>query len=78
MNHLTVHLALDPQNETNGCLQYVPGSHRWDRGDGVPLPVTDFNFKARVYWYLSFSPAFIQCTYYTCIGHGLYQVSVEP
>lgn len=29
MAHLTVHIALDDQTEENGCLQYVPGSHRW-------------------------------------------------
>ncbi|MCB9881073.1 MAG: phytanoyl-CoA dioxygenase family protein [Planctomycetes bacterium] len=27
--HVTVHIALDDADEDNGCLHYVPGSHRW-------------------------------------------------
>lgn len=45
MKHLTVHIALDDQSEENGALNYIPGSHRWTRDGGKPLPVTDFNFK---------------------------------
>ncbi|KAL5019597.1 hypothetical protein ScPMuIL_002489 [Solemya velum] len=44
MMHMTIHIALDEQTEDNGVIQYVPGSHRWNRNGG-PLPVTDFNFK---------------------------------
>lgn len=33
--HLTCWLALDDSTEENGCLQYVPGSHRWPL-----LPIT--------------------------------------
>lgn len=33
--HLTCWIALDDVTEENGCLQYVPGSHRWNL-----LPVT--------------------------------------
>lgn len=29
MNHLTCWIALDDADESNGCLHYVPGSHRW-------------------------------------------------
>lgn len=29
MNHLTCWIALDDADEENGCLQYIPGSHRW-------------------------------------------------
>lgn len=29
MNHLTCWVGLDDATEENGCLQYVPGSHRW-------------------------------------------------
>ncbi len=29
MNHLTCWIALDDADENNGCLYYVPGSHRW-------------------------------------------------
>jgi len=29
MNHLTCWIALDDADEQNGCLQYIPGSHRW-------------------------------------------------
>ena len=29
MNHLTCWIGLDNSAEDNGCLQYVPGSHRW-------------------------------------------------
>ncbi len=29
MNHLTCWIGLDDSAEDNGCLQYVPGSHRW-------------------------------------------------
>ena len=44
MQHLTVHVALEEQDEANGCIQYIPGSHAWTR-DGAPLPVLDFDFK---------------------------------
>ncbi|XP_050415070.2 phytanoyl-CoA dioxygenase domain-containing protein 1 [Patella vulgata] len=44
MKHLTVHIALDDQSAENGALHYIPGSHNWNR-NGLPLPVTDFNFK---------------------------------
>ncbi len=30
MEHLTCWIGLDDSNTENGCLQYVPGSHRWD------------------------------------------------
>ena len=30
MAHLTCWIALDDATKENGCLQYVPGSHRWD------------------------------------------------
>lgn len=30
MAHLTCWIALDDATRENGCLQYVPGSHRWD------------------------------------------------
>ena len=35
MQHLTCFIALDDCDEENGCLQYVPGSHRWPL-----LPIT--------------------------------------
>lgn len=35
MRHLTCWIALDDATADNGCLQYVPGSHRWDL-----LPIT--------------------------------------
>ncbi|MGO8744620.1 MAG: phytanoyl-CoA dioxygenase family protein [Thermoguttaceae bacterium] len=35
MAHLTCWIALDDASRDNGCLHYVPGSHRWDL-----LPVT--------------------------------------
>lgn len=35
MAHLTCWIALDDSTRENGCLQYVPGSHRWDL-----LPIT--------------------------------------
>lgn len=35
MQHLTCWIALDDATRDNGCLQYVPGSHRWDL-----LPIT--------------------------------------
>lgn len=35
MNHLTCWIALDDSTKDNGCLQYVPGSHRW-----TLLPIT--------------------------------------
>jgi hypothetical protein len=35
MAHLTCWIGLDDSTEENGCLQYVPGSHRWEL-----LPVT--------------------------------------
>ena len=35
MSHLTCWIALDDSTRNNGCLYYVPGSHRWDL-----LPIT--------------------------------------
>lgn len=35
MAHLTCWIALDDSTRENGCLQYIPGSHRWEL-----LPVT--------------------------------------
>jgi len=35
MTHLTCFIALDDTDEANGCLHYVPGSHRWPL-----LPIT--------------------------------------
>jgi len=35
MQHLTCWIGLDDATTENGCLQYVPGSHRWEL-----LPVT--------------------------------------
>jgi len=33
--HLTCWIGLDDANQENGCLQYIPGSHRWP-----DLPIT--------------------------------------
>ncbi len=35
MNHLTCWIGLDDSSAENGCLQYIPGSHRW-----TLLPIT--------------------------------------
>lgn len=35
LSHLTCWIALDDATEENGCVHYIPGSHRWDL-----LPVT--------------------------------------
>ena len=35
MAHLTCWIGLDPSTQENGCVHYVPGSHRWEL-----LPVT--------------------------------------
>jgi len=35
MQHLTCWIGLDDADESNGCLQYIPGSHHWDL-----LPIT--------------------------------------
>ena len=35
MAHLTCWTGLDPATKSNGCLQYIPGSHDWDL-----LPIT--------------------------------------
>jgi len=29
MNHLTCWIGLDDASEENGCMNYIPGSHRW-------------------------------------------------
>ncbi len=36
MNHLTCWIGLDDSTVENGCVQYIPSSHRWDL-----LPTTD-------------------------------------
>jgi ectoine hydroxylase-related dioxygenase (phytanoyl-CoA dioxygenase family) len=35
MNHLTCWIGLDDSTRDNGCLQYIPGSHKWEL-----LPIT--------------------------------------
>lgn len=35
MAHLTCWIALDEATRANGCMQYIPGSHRWEL-----LPIT--------------------------------------
>lgn len=35
MNHLTCWIGLDDATADNGCMQYIPGSHRWSL-----LPIT--------------------------------------
>jgi len=30
MNHVTSWIALEDADLSNGCVQYIPGSHRWD------------------------------------------------
>lgn len=35
MQHLTCWIGLDDSLRDNGCLQYLPGSHRWDL---LPMP----------------------------------------
>lgn len=35
MNHLTCWIALDDADRENGCLHYIPGSHRWSL---LPMP----------------------------------------
>lgn len=30
MAHLTCWIGLDDSNEENGCIRYIPGSHKWD------------------------------------------------
>jgi ectoine hydroxylase-related dioxygenase (phytanoyl-CoA dioxygenase family) len=35
MAHLTCWIGLDDARQDNGCLQYIPGSHRWEL-----LPIT--------------------------------------
>jgi ectoine hydroxylase-related dioxygenase (phytanoyl-CoA dioxygenase family) len=35
MSHLTCWIGLDDASKDNGCLQYIPGSHRWNL-----LPIT--------------------------------------
>ena len=35
--HITVHLALDDADVDNGCIHYVPGSHRWPVLPQVPF-----------------------------------------
>jgi ectoine hydroxylase-related dioxygenase (phytanoyl-CoA dioxygenase family) len=39
--HLTCWCALDDVNEENGCVQYIPGSHKWGL---LPKPVIAGNF----------------------------------
>ena len=32
---ITAWTALDPTTVQNGCMQYLPGSHHWGRGNGL-------------------------------------------
>jgi len=40
MAHLTIHVALDDQTVSNGCLHYIPTSHKWSL-----LPITSRHFN---------------------------------
>jgi len=42
MNHLTCWVSLDDADQGNGCLWYVPGSHRWNLLD-MPELAGDMN-----------------------------------
>ncbi|MAG58789.1 MAG: phytanoyl-CoA dioxygenase family protein [Planctomycetes bacterium] len=35
--HLTLNVVLDDADEENGCIQFVPGSHRWPLQPQVPF-----------------------------------------
>ncbi|NQU48089.1 MAG: phytanoyl-CoA dioxygenase family protein [Planctomycetes bacterium] len=35
--HITINLLLDDADEKNGCLQFVPGSHRWGLLPSLPF-----------------------------------------
>ncbi|MEO0470923.1 MAG: phytanoyl-CoA dioxygenase family protein [Bacteroidota bacterium] len=37
MQHLTCWVGLDDATTDNGCLHYIPGSHRWDLLDRIDL-----------------------------------------
>jgi len=37
----TIWFALDPANVGNGCVHYLPGSHKNDYPDGIPIPGID-------------------------------------
>lgn len=43
MAHLTCWIGLDKSTRENGCLHYVPGSHRWDL---LPAPSLAGNMEA--------------------------------
>ena len=43
MNHLTCWIALDDSDKENGCLHYIPGSHRWSL---LPMPQIAGSFDA--------------------------------
>jgi ectoine hydroxylase-related dioxygenase (phytanoyl-CoA dioxygenase family) len=35
--HITINLMLDDADEKNGCLQFIPGSHRWGLLPSLPF-----------------------------------------
>ena len=37
IRHVTLNLLLDDADATNGCLQFVPGSHRWELLPKLPF-----------------------------------------
>lgn len=37
IRHVTMNLLLDDADETNGCLMFVPGSHRWELLPKLPF-----------------------------------------
>ncbi|MFM1879311.1 MAG: hypothetical protein RLZZ241_2177 [Bacteroidota bacterium] len=37
LQHLTCWVGLDNATKDNGCLQYIPGSHKWDLLDKIEL-----------------------------------------
>ncbi|MEM6633299.1 MAG: phytanoyl-CoA dioxygenase family protein [Bacteroidota bacterium] len=48
MQHLTCWVGLDDASEDNGCLYYIPGSHRWDLLDRIDLAGNMDSLKAHL------------------------------
>lgn len=46
--HVTLNLMLDDADEESGCLQFVPGSHRWDLLPKIPFDAPIEAIRAHV------------------------------
>ena len=63
-NHITMHIALDDTDDENGCLQFIPGSHRWETlpsaAFGGDMDQIQAHLKVVIAWFLIHIKALVE------------------